>query len=128
VEKKFEYPQDFGRLQGLSLELDAPDVKELLEAEGIETVSTEFSVDPSAPVEQVELSADRGLLSHLAAVSGGKTADPWEAATVLDALGEGILETRQNLQTTLWDKWPLLSMIVLLISVEWLIRKKVGLA
>jgi len=76
----------------------------------------------------VELSADRGLLSHLAAVSGGKTVDPWQAADVLEALGEGKLEHTQSLQTTLWDKWPLLAMIVALVSVEWLIRKKVGLA
>jgi len=124
------YTADLGELPSGSyrLELDAPDVKELLAGEGVEVVSTEFSVDPSAPAEQVELSADRGLLSHLAAVSGGKTVDPWQATNVLDALGDGVLETHQNRQTTLWDTWSLLVTIVLLISAEWLVRKKVGLA
>ena len=124
------YTADLGELPSGSyrLELDAPELKDLLAAEGVETVSTEFSVDPSAPAEQVELSSDRGLLGHLAAVSGGQTVDPWEAHRVLNTLGAGILETHQSRQTTLWDTWPLLVAIVLLISAEWLIRKKVGLA
>ncbi|MCL2701142.1 MAG: hypothetical protein FWE88_05555 [Phycisphaerae bacterium] len=124
------YTADLGELPSGSyrLELDAPDAKELLEAENVETVSAEFSVDPSAPAEQVELSADRALLSHLAAVSGGKIVDPWQAASLLDALGEGVMVTHQTRQHTLWDTWPLLTMILLLVSAEWLVRKKVGLA
>ena len=110
------------------LELSAPSAKPILDQEKIEKVATEFSVDPSTPVEQVELSADRGLLGQIAASSGGIVAELYEAPRVLGALGPGTLVTHEVRQYTLWDSGWFLTIIILLVTAEWLLRKKVGLA
>ena len=110
------------------LELSAPSAKPILDQEKVETVATEFSVDPSTPIEQVELSADRGLLGQIAASSGGVVAELYEAPRVLGALGPGTLVTHEVRQYTLWDCWWFLAIIISLVTAEWLLRKKVGLA
>jgi hypothetical protein len=110
------------------LELSAPSAKPMLDQEKVEGVATEFSVDPSTPIEQVELSADRGLLGQIAASSGGVVAELYEAPRVLGALGPGTLVTHEVRQYTLWDCWWFLTIIISLVTAEWLLRKKVGLA
>ena len=47
------------------------------------------------------------------------------------AVGAGAgrkLATHEVEQYTLWDSWPMLALIMVLVSAEWLLRKKVGLA
>jgi len=110
------------------LELSAPSAKPMLDQDKVETVATEFSVDPSTPAEQVELSADRALLGQIASSTGGIVAELYEAPRVLGALGPGTLATHEVRQYTLWDCWWLLTIIISLVTAEWLLRKKVGLA
>jgi hypothetical protein len=110
------------------LELSAPSAKPMLDQDKVETVATEFSVDPSTPAEQVELSADRALLGQIASSTGGIVAELYEAPRVLGALGPGTLATHEVRQYTLWDCWWFLTLIISLVTAEWLLRKKVGLA
>jgi hypothetical protein len=110
------------------LELSAPSAKPILDHEKVTEVTTEFSVDPSSPVEQVELSADRGLLGQIASASGGVVAELYEAPRVLEPLGPGVLVSNEVRQYTLWDCWWALGLIITLVTAEWLMRKKVGLA
>jgi len=123
------YTADLGVLPGgtYRLEVDAPEARDLVAAEGAERVATQFFVESAIPVEQVELTADRGLLEGLASLTGGKVVEPHRAADVVAALGPGRLSHRERRQWALWDSWPLLALIVLLAGIEWFLRKRARL-
>ncbi|MCD6304496.1 MAG: hypothetical protein J7M21_05995, partial [Planctomycetes bacterium] len=110
------------------LELEAPEAEPILAAEKVRRVTTEFSVDPVGSREERELSADRDLLARLAAKTGGVVVEPYDAADVLDRLGPASLVHRQRREVRLWDSWPLLVLIITLGTIEWVLRKRVGLA
>jgi len=123
------YEGELGELPGgnYRLELDSPAIEALLAAENAEKVSTEFSVETAAVAEQIELSADRGLLEQLASLTNGMVVDPARASEALDALGPGVLTHHERRQYSLWDSWPLLSIIVVVAAAEWLLRKRARL-
>ena len=110
------------------VELDAPEALPILAARKVRQVATEFSVDPVGDAEQTELSADRGLLNRLAGRSGGVVLEPDQAGRLLEFLGPKSLRRQERKEVRLWDGWPLLVLIVLLASVEWIVRKRIGLA
>jgi len=110
------------------VELEAPPARLVLAEENVDKVVTEFSVDPSMPAEQAELVPDRGLLSRLANLTGGAVADPSHAQRVLSSLGPVTEKETEKREYVIWDSWPLLALIVLAATAEWLLRKKVGLA
>ena len=124
------YEADLGVLPSATYqaELDAPVAKRLLARDNREKVATEFSVDPATSIEQIELTPDRGLLGRLAGLTGGQVSDPPEARRLLGALGESELVLSQRRQVEIWNSWPLLVMMILLVTAEWLLRKKEGLA
>jgi hypothetical protein len=125
------YTADLGQLDGgtYRVELEAPAAQPLLASEGADKVSTEFFVEPSIPAEQVELSANRGLLERVASLTGGRVADPAQADDALAALNPAVLIQRQQpWQWEIWNSWPLLVLIVLLGGAEWLLRKRARLA
>ncbi len=124
------YSADFGTLEGgtYRVELDGPAVKSLLAAEGAEKVSAEFFVEPAIPQEQVELSANRGLLERVASLTGGAVADPAHPADALAALREPTFTIPDHREWSLWNTWPLLVLIVALAGIEWFIRKRARLA
>jgi len=109
------------------VELDAPAAQPMLASEGLQTVWTQFSVDPAFLVETAELAPDRGLLSQLATLSQGIVAEPADAARVLDTLGPGTVVKYERHEYVLWNSWPLWLAMILLASAEWILRKKVGL-
>jgi len=109
------------------VELDAPAAQPMLASEGLQTVWTQFSVDPAFLVETAELAPDRGLMSQLATLSQGIVAEPADAARVLDALGPGTVVEYEQHEYVLWNSWPLWLAMILLASAEWILRKKVGL-
>ncbi len=124
------YEGDLGVLPSATYqaELDAPVARRLLARDNTEKVATEFSVDPATSIEQIELTPDRGLLGRLAGLTGGQVSDPPEARRLLGALGEAELVLSQRRQVEIWNSWPLLVVMVLLVTAEWLVRKKEGLA
>jgi hypothetical protein len=110
------------------LELDAPAAKSILASENASKVATEFSVEPSASAEQAELAPDRGMLARLAGLTGGGVSDPTHADRILGSLGKPTEVQREPREYILWDSWPLMIVMILVATVEWLLRKKVGLA
>ncbi|MBM4017916.1 MAG: hypothetical protein FJ288_06240 [Planctomycetes bacterium] len=124
------YAAELGELPGgtYRVELDAPPARAVLAEQNAEKVSTEFSVEPSTPAEQAELAPDRGLLARLAALTGGTVADPARAERILASLGKPTEVQIERHEYVLWDSWPLLVLMVLAATAEWLLRKKVGLA
>ena len=124
------YSADLGELPGgaYHVELDAPAARALLELDKQTTVKTEFSVDSVIPAELFELAADRGRLSHLAGETGGVVVEPARAGDVMDVLSPGRESRVERRQYSLWDSWPLLALLVLAATGEWLLRKKAGLS
>jgi hypothetical protein len=110
------------------LELDSSQARALLPADKQGTIAMDFSVDPSTPLEQVELSADPATLKRIAELAGGAVLSAADAASLPDRIGPGTVRTAEFRQTTLWDSWPLLAVLVAAMTIEWIVRKKVGLA
>lgn len=91
--------------------------------------STRFLVNARDP-ELDNPAADPALLRELAHVSGG---DFLTSETLLERLqawsedGLPSLEIKRSERVTLWDNWFSLLLFVVLITVEWALRKKRGL-
>jgi len=76
--------------------------------------------------------ADADLLENLAemtAEAGGKSIAPEQLSDLIEQLAGQTEHLQEEHQTkeTFWDKWPFFLMIVLLLSVEWFLRKRWGL-
>ena len=123
------YTADLGELAAgtYRVELDAPAAKPLLAADNLEKVACDFFVEQAVPSEQIELSADRGLLERIATLTQGIVVDPPRAGDVLAALGAPTLTHSERREWALWNSWPLLGLIVVLAGAEWLIRKRARL-
>ncbi|MEQ9409382.1 MAG: glutamine amidotransferase [Fuerstiella sp.] len=91
--------------------------------------STRFLVSQRDP-ELDNPAADPGLLRELAHVSGG---DYLEADAMLARLQQWVssgmpsLELKRSRRVTLWDNWYSLLLFVILMTLEWFLRKKRGL-
>lgn len=97
--------------------------------EGKDAIETTLLVVATRnPIELAELTADRDFLHHAAQATGGKAVEITEAPTLASLFGapKEVLTERRNI--TLWDKWPLLVMFLGLLTTEWLIRRRSGLA
>jgi hypothetical protein len=110
------------------VELESRKVDELLTREGAAAVGTEFVVAaPGTSRELSELSTDLDTPRAMAAASGGKVAGPESADSVLDVFGPGSRRLSEIRELTLWDSWPMLALMVLIITAEWLLRRRKGL-
>ncbi|KPK57934.1 MAG: hypothetical protein AMK73_09640 [Planctomycetes bacterium SM23_32] len=123
------YVADLGELPSgaYRVELEGPEVRAALAEEGVERVVAEFSVDPAASSELIELGADWELPGLLAGETGGVAVGPAEAMRVLEALGASVLSLQESSEYALWDSWPLLALMLGLATAEWVLRRKVGL-
>ncbi len=108
------------------VELDPKDARGLPEALR-ESVTTAFAVTDAIDAEQVELAADRGLLSRVASLSTGALLDPLELAAVAERLGPATVRNEERRQIDLWNSWMWWALIVALFTAEWLLRKKARL-
>jgi hypothetical protein len=101
-------------------------------AEGGETVETELLVVATRnPIELAELTADRDFLNRAAQLTGGRVAEIPDAYSLIDAFGapKETLTERSNIR--LRDKWPSACVLALffgLVTAEWVIRRRSGLA
>ncbi len=90
-------------------------------------VATEFSVVPGSDSEKVELAADRGVLTSLAGLSAGALVEPAALDSIAERLGPAKITKVDRRQIELWNSWPWFVFILVLLSAEWLLRKKVRL-
>lgn len=74
--------------------------------------------------------ADPALLASLSAMTGGEVIAPEQLPSWLEELKQQAMGMRVATQTrrTLWDTWPFFVLFTGLLSVEWWLRKRWGLA
>ena len=109
------------------IELGGDEVAKLLTGEAVKRVETQIMVTERRSAELLELSADRSVLDRLARLSGGVVAEPREAGGLPERFGSGTEEITERRPYLIWNSWPLLIIMVLIVTVEWVFRKKVGL-
>jgi hypothetical protein len=90
-------------------------------------VASEFAVTAGVDSETVELTADRGLMTTLARLTAGSLIEPTELDSLPSRLGPSRITTTERRQIDLWNSWPWLMLILVLLSAEWVVRKKVRL-
>ena len=109
--------------------LESDKVASILATENVQDVSTEFIVAPAAnSVEFAELSTDLDTPGKMAGASGGMVTGPEAADKVLDMFGPGSRTLSEIRELTLWDSWPLLVLVILAVTAEWLLRRRKGMA
>jgi hypothetical protein len=86
-----------------------------------------FTVLPSESEETIELAANWPLLEELATKSGGKALAPEDAMDVVDLLAKKVVTRETHVESRLWETWGMLIAFLILVTVEWVIRKLVGL-
>jgi hypothetical protein len=115
--------------QRYTLRASGPDVEGLLKQEKYTNpVQIEIDFEPGLDRELIDPRSDRPLLEHLAEHTGGQVLEP----TALSELPKAItLEPRireSSERTPLWDHWWCLWVLLGSSTVEWMIRKRIGLA
>ena len=101
---------------------------ELVQATGNEIIKAPVTIQPDAGLELQQLTADHTSLRHMAELSGGRFCKLPEAASLPDLFGPSKLIDRRIEETTLWDNHHLLTLFVSLLALEWILRRKAGLA
>lgn len=115
------------------IDLDVPDLSDRLApptAPGAPAPRpAEFLVTPPEGREMLELTTDWDLLKALAdqSGSGGRVYAPEEAAQLLAVLTRQESVREERTESRLWEWWPTLAAVLLLLTAEWVVRKWAGL-
>lgn len=110
------------------IELSGPTVDDLVTRDDGKKVATDVAVsDAKTTSELVELTADDTVPTQIAVVTHGKVVPPVQAASLLEFFGPRSGSMIEAKDFRIWDWWPLLVLFLFLGSVEWILRKKVGL-
>jgi hypothetical protein len=113
------------------IDLDVPDLADRLQpptAPGAPRPNrAEFQISPPDSREMLELTTDWDLLQQLADKSWGKVFAPEDAEQLIDLLTRQEKSHVERMEHHLWEWWPTLLLVVGLLSLEWVIRKWVGL-
>lgn len=113
------------------VEPDLPDLAEKLKeppaADGSTNGQARFLVTAPDNEELTELAADRKLLDALAAEGGGKVYTADEVPQLLQRLTAEAARREKPIENKLWQWWPLLVLLMGLLTVEWVARKWAGL-
>lgn len=105
------------------------DIQRLLAAERyVDPVQIQIEFEPGLDRELSDPRADRPLLQHLAEQTAGLVLEPTVLAEVVHAVSLDPRIQTSSQKTPLWDRWWCLWALVGCLSLEWLIRKRIGLA
>lgn len=86
-----------------------------------------FWVEPMGP-EFARTSSDRDLLRQIAAQSQGKFGDLASISELVEAIPSSIRQIMRVREIDLWNHWLLFALFVLVLSTEWFLRRRRGLA
>ncbi len=109
--------------------LEGKAVNESLAESGTSAVDTTVLVETARnPVELAELTADRDFLKQAAQLTGGTVAEANETSLLPGYFGAPKETLQERRDVTLWDSWPFLVLFILLLTAEWLLRRRYGLS
>ncbi|MCE9534347.1 MAG: hypothetical protein K8T89_24975, partial [Planctomycetes bacterium] len=130
-------PEIPGQLEGIqsnlppgdySMELSIPDIEnKLLDADGKKPRAT-FKVLPPETGEMLNLATNWERMKEIADKSGGLMLPADKAAELIEKLQTRTASREIPTDKFLWQSWWLLVPLLTLLTVEWLMRKWVGLA
>jgi hypothetical protein len=125
-----EESEGSGMVSGLATGLLAGRYQVRLEVPGMPTealdLETEFIVHPPQDLEMEVLASNREVLEQIAKTTGGKYYDESQADRVnesLQALRTGKIEQSRTL---LWQSYPWFLAVMILLALEWYLRKRAG--
>jgi Mg-chelatase subunit ChlD len=91
-------------------------------------VTLEISVTPRTEDEFVDTSFSEETLAEMARASGGRYFDVSQIADLPDAVGKGWDERTTITRIELWSSHYVFALVLVLLSAEWVYRKRLGLA
>jgi len=86
-----------------------------------------LSVRPQESTETIETVANRELMNQIARATNGRLFEIDDIAQIPGEINQNRQTESISTQTPLWDHWLWLSLLVLVLGVEWGIRKWNGL-
>jgi hypothetical protein len=86
-----------------------------------------FSVNPTASEEMADLSTNWPLLEEIAVKSGGKFFTAGQAKELIDLIKSRSSTHEERMENRLWQWWVTLTVLISLLTVEWVGRKLAGL-
>ena len=91
-----------------------------------EVITSFRVVGARSAVELSETTLNQPLLDSVAKISGGRVFKGESALADLFLRGD---ETRTELrETSLWDTWPVFLLLAILLTTEWVVRRRGGLS
>lgn len=110
------------------VELEGPQIDELLRETPGGRAETAFSVTTAPPpLELAELTIDPDPPNALALATGGTVVGPADASRLPNRLLAAENTRIEQSRRSLWDSWPFLAIVILLLCTEWALRKHVRL-
>lgn len=92
----------------------------------VDTTPLKITVDPPRR-EFANITADIPALTQLAQRTEGQLITPNNVTELATLIADRSQITITSLSEELWNKWPALALVVVLLTIEWLIRKSSGL-
>lgn len=113
-----------------TLSLDCPKASAMLGSKRFPSnLSTSFVVvTTKQPAEEVDITATRSHVERIAAATGGQVMTPSEYVKLKADFGGGSKRIADRVEFQLWSLPPLFILIVLLLTVEWVLRKRASLS
>jgi hypothetical protein len=94
---------------------------------GAEPIAFELAVHAKLTTELAELTANRELLEEVASATGGRLFLPDEVHQIPDLFTDVTQHDTRRGEILLWNHWGVLAVCLMLLSLEWLLRKWNGL-
>jgi hypothetical protein len=108
--------------------LDAPQLEAISRTQGAGPIpEAPLEVIPRDTPERVELAASREPLDHLAVATGGKVFNDFQAAQLPAYLKAKTKPVERSEEIPLWDHPGTLILFFVILTAEWVLRKRAGL-
>ena len=124
-------PAEGGLYRGKTAALEPGSYEVTIESaavpEGQIKVRTEFKVEASLNIEKTLLSVNEELLRQISLTSGGQYFREEQVDQLVKLLEPMTAGNIQESETPLLESWWWFALLVLLLTAEWLIRKRVGM-
>ena len=113
----------------ITIEITGNEVKDLLNREGaLGRVETFVMIDSQDTRELSETRCNLPLLTQIAEAAGGAIVPPTALRSAISHLDLAPIISEDVSQQSLWDRWRFLWIFVGCLTVEWVIRKRLGMA